>query len=623
MRNYYLTFLGFLFACIQAYGQSFVEAPPLQNDLTEQPAPRITAMQNFGNRTLLWSEDFSSGFDSPNGTWTTEGANADVWRHTGTVDSACYSGTGDDAVNFTTRENGFMIFHGDSVNCVDPVPDPPVITQESLEGELISPALDFTDESAILVTFEQRFRHCCGADFELLFSVSVDGGENWEDYDVRGDTPVNLFNENTSVSLNISPVAANQSEVFFKFTWNASNTSSHYFWALDDILVEIPVDVDVAISDVKYQQWDLDTSVDYADLKHTIFKNTQVRPLNLQATAVNNGGTIQNGVYLNTTINTPAGPISLDSDPQNIGIGETGIFEIPYTPADNLGTYTIAYEMVTESPDENPMNNADTLSFEVDDVLMARDDRSRSGVFSNYVDELRAALAYTLTADDVVYGISVALDNSSDLGTFFNAQLLNVDLDFLAETETAIVEESMLNATGDENFASLTLETPYSAVANESLFPAFVHFGGADEANIATSGFCPDQTCFVWASIESNGQECDPCFFNTKPMIRLELGFVNSIEGAETIDGVRLGQNVPNPAKDYTIVGFELNQTTPDVRFEIYDLGGRLINQINAGTLPAGEHTEILDTSTMNPGVYLYTLVAGNNRQTKRMTVVQ
>ncbi len=623
MRNYYLAFLGLLIACVEANGQSLVTAPPLQNDLTEQPAPRMTTRQQIGNRVLLWSEDFSSGFDSPNGTWTTVGANADVWRLTSAVDSACYSGTGDEAVDFTTRENGFMIFNGDSVNCVDPVPDPPVITQTSLEGELISPALDFTDESAILVTFEQRFRHCCGAAFELLFSVSVDGGDTWEDYDISGDTPVNLFNENTTVSLNISPVAANQSEVYFKFTWNAANSSSHYFWALDDILVEIPVDVDVALNDVNYQQWDVDTSLDYADLKHTIFKDTQVRPLNLQATAVNNGASIQEGVFLNATINTPAGPLSLNSNPQNIGIGETGVFEIPYMPASDLGTYTIIYQMVTESPDENPMNNSDTLSFDVDDVYLARDDRSRSGVFSNYVDDLRAALAYTLTADDIVYGISVALDNSSDIGTFFNAQLLNVDLDFLAETETTIVDEMMLNATGDENFASLILEAPYMAVENETLFPGFVHFGGADEANIALSGFCPDQTCFVWASIESNGQECDPCFFNTKPMIRLELGFVNSIKGTETINGVRLGQNVPNPAKDYTIVGFELNQSTADVRFEVYDLGGRLINQINVGNLPAGEHTEILDTSAMNPGVYLYTLIAGKNRQTKRMTVVR
>src|SRR6056297_3300911 len=122
MRNYYLILLGLLVACIEANGQSLVTAPPLNNHLTEQPAPRISARPQIGNRTLLWSEDFSSGLESPNGQWTVAGANSDVWRHTTIVDSACYSGTGNEAVDFTTRDNGFMIFHGDSVNCIDPVP---------------------------------------------------------------------------------------------------------------------------------------------------------------------------------------------------------------------------------------------------------------------------------------------------------------------------------------------------------------------------------------------------------------------------------------------------------------------------------------------------------------------
>jgi hypothetical protein len=622
MKKVYTALVALCFAGnIQA--QQLPSVPRLASDLVDLPSERIQAVQKNTNRTLLWSEDFANGFNSSNGLWTTEGANSNIWDHVTSVDSACFSTFGDPAVNFTTKANGFMIFHSDSANCINSSTSPPVFNQTLNEGQLISPPIDLSDQPAVLVSFEHRFRHCCATAFQVWFSVSADGGATWQDYNVTGDTPVNLYNSNINPSINISQVAANQSDVRFKFTWNATNSSSHYFWAIDDIAVEIPVDNDMSLVDFNYQQWDLNTAIDYADLKHTIYHMDQVRPLNIQAFATNKGGQEQTGVILNAAISTPAGIVNLSSSAQNIAVGDTGVFEIPWTPAGDLGNYVINLEITQNEEEQSPEDNVGSVSILVDDILMARDDRARSGAFTNYVDELRAALGYTFTSEATVYAIDVALDNSSDIGTFFNTQLLDIDLNFLVESETANVEQSMLNVTGEENFARLILELPYTGITGESVFPAFVHFGGADEANIALSGFCPDQTCFVWATIESNGQECQPCFFNTQPMIRPVLAFTSSIEGTTFQHGIRLGQNVPNPARDYTIIAIELEQTTPDVRIEIRDMSGRLVQQKLLGTLVAGEHTEILDTASLTAGVYLYTLYTPNDRQTKRMSIVK
>jgi hypothetical protein len=622
MKKVYTALVALCFAGnIQA--QQLPSVPQLASDLVDIPSERTHSVQKQTSRTLLWNEDFANGFNSVNGLWTAEGTNADIWDHVLAVDSACFSRFGDPAVNFTTKANGFMIFHSDSANCINSTTTPPIFNQTLNTGQLISPPIDLSEESAVLVSFEHRFRHCCATAFQLWFSVSVDGGATWQDYNVTGNTPVNIYNTNLNPSFNISPIAANQSDVRFKFSWNATNSSSHYFWAIDDIAVEIPVDNDMSLADFNYQQWDLATAADYADLKHTIYHIDQVRPLNIQAFATNKGALIQTGVVLHAAISTPGGVVNLSSSAQNVAVADTAVFEIPWTPAGDVGNYVINLEITQNEEEQSPEDNVGSVSILIDDFLMARDDRARSGAFTNYVDELRAALAYTFTADATIYAIDVALDNSSDLGTFFNTQLLDVNLDFMVESDVAIVDQTMLNVTGDENFARLNLESPYSAIQGESVFPAFVHFGGADEANIALSGFCPDQTCFVWATIESNGQECQPCFFNTQPMIRPVLAFVNSIEGTTFQHGIRLGQNVPNPARDFTIIGIELEQTTPDVSLEIRDVSGRLVQQKLLGTLVAGEHTEILDTAALKAGVYLYTLYTPNDRQTKRMSIVK
>lgn len=595
----------------------------LTEGLTEA-RPEGTILPHYGNdREVLWTEDFADGLDSENGTWTTEGPNGDIWLYTDTVFAGCWSGSGDDAVTFTSRDNGFMIFHADYENCNDNTIDPPIFDETVFTGSLISPSIDLTDADAVLVSFEQRFRYCCAADFELRFSVSTDGGDSWTGYDVTGGTPVNDYNTEILTSLNISQVAANASDVLMRFEWNATQTASHYFWAIDDITVEIPVENDMKLVDFNYQQFDPQTAIDYTDVKYTIYHVDQIRPLNLQGFAVNNGASEQTGVVMSATINTPVEMLNFNSDPQSIAVGDTGVFEIPYTPSGEPGTYEIIYSISQDNADENPDDNADTLSFVVDENFMARDERSRDGVFSNYVDDLRTGLMYTLTEEATVYGIAVGVDNTSDVGTFFNAQLLNEDFDFLTETEFAIVEESMFTDDDQENLTQLVLEAPYSAAVGETIVPAFVFFGGEEVANISLSGFCPDFSCYVWMVASSNGQECDPCYYNSLPMVRPILAETVSLQDIEALNGVTLGQNVPNPARDYTIVVFEFDRAAEDVSLEIHDLSGRQIQRLEWNNLPAGQHTEIIDTQDLDAGVYVYSLTANGQRQSKRMTVVR
>ena len=80
--------------------------------------------------------------------------------------------------------------------------------------------------------------------------------------------------------------------------------------------------------------------------------------------------------------------------------------------------------------------------------------------------------------------------------------------------------------------------------------------------------------------------------------------------------GITLAQNYPNPATEKTYITVDFK--TPKATLTIYNVLGRTIEQrvlANSGTFE-------FDVSEYAEGVYLYTLEAGGEKITKRMTVV-
>lgn len=80
------------------------------------------------------------------------------------------------------------------------------------------------------------------------------------------------------------------------------------------------------------------------------------------------------------------------------------------------------------------------------------------------------------------------------------------------------------------------------------------------------------------------------------------------------------GQNIPNPAVDYTYIPVYLNEQS-NVTISIYDLTGRIIREAYSGILPFGNHQVKISTSAIGRGIYLYEVVSDNQRQSHRMMV--
>ena len=104
------------------------------------------------------------------------------------------------------------------------------------------------------------------------------------------------------------------------------------------------------------------------------------------------------------------------------------------------------------------------------------------------------------------------------------------------------------------------------------------------------------------------------------PAVRLILSERVSIDEVASLNGIKLLQNRPNPANNTTIFTFELNNSK-DVQFEIRDLSGRVVANMDRGSLGAGTHTIDFDVNALSGGMYTYSLIANGITVTKKMTV--
>ena len=91
---------------------------------------------------------------------------------------------------------------------------------------------------------------------------------------------------------------------------------------------------------------------------------------------------------------------------------------------------------------------------------------------------------------------------------------------------------------------------------------------------------------------------------------------------AETPDGFVLHPNFPNPFNPVTTLTYDLPQHA-EVRLAVYDVLGREVAVLVEGMQPAGRHQVRLDARAWASGLYVYTVEAAGQRQTRRMVLVK
>lgn len=85
---------------------------------------------------------------------------------------------------------------------------------------------------------------------------------------------------------------------------------------------------------------------------------------------------------------------------------------------------------------------------------------------------------------------------------------------------------------------------------------------------------------------------------------------------------ITLEQNYPNPFNPTTVINYQL-PSSMDVTLQVFDMTGRRVAVLQEGTMPAGSHTINFDATSLSSGVYMYSLKAGQQVFTKKLTLIK
>ena len=434
---------------------------------TVQQVPHSAIEDGNGARSAFYSEDFSGGF--PAG-WTSvddltpsgETAVNFVWSDDpGAVTAA--SANQPLILTFLApgASNGYLWANSD--RGLSSAPPSIALTR------LTTTSIDCSGQSTVLLTMKSTIGvFDLDADTACKVRVSTDG-VNWTDFApfpclVTGNInpPCERFSYNPqSVAINISSVAANQSNVVLQFQWRGG---WEYYWAIDDLELSPIPDHEIKMDYGFASQFS--GGFEYGRVPVNQMQST----LNVGAEVVNFGAMDQTNVAVNVSLQDASGT-EIGSAVTNIGTilnGDTVVTDEYITLPDPLqvGLYTTVFTVTSDqiALDDDPGNNTKERSFEVTSDLYSLDgigvypDASLSltsagtGSFADNAVNVSFLAYYKVNAQTTFYGAQMELGSQSEAGSLisfavFDSTALGATLgDPLNVTEDHVVSDAEISA---------------------------------------------------------------------------------------------------------------------------------------------------------------------------------
>ena len=664
------------------FDQASMPVPASVEEANASRKAGLTALESArGGGAILFQETFSNGFDGSNGNgaWTVEdNANDSLWawvmpggqgvyadgNATGTAHPGGEFSTNIGALASTTASDGWMIFDCDFYNT-------PIATgYQDTEGALVSPNLDFTDNASVIVSWESYFRYCCFpyAPVYLEVGTTEDGVTSWTTFDAHGSfiESANSASANPlPVSMDVSCVAANMDSVNLRFAYRQAPETgtaySHYYWGIDDVLVtsnDVVNDIEITqvtngdvFSVWEYRLTPLEQAIASANggmVAGVMYRNVGTENqtnVEVLVEVLDAGGAVVNSTTaLIDTVYTFANASTCPANTQ-----DTLYVNTNWEPS-AVGDYGLRITMTSEQEDASPANNVLAKDVLYTDDMYGHDDVSvldaelrprESDDITDFFDPTGYGSFFTCpNPGSVAYGVAVRFGPNSGLTIAgdeddleFETRLYTLDgtlgiTDSPFDAAYWVYDVAWSNPAGTSEIETylefddpIDLETWEIGIGGNYYFAAVMdEFGSATELTVlaqansdsdnSTGNF--NQTGagdFVWFTSQT-----------ATPAVRLITSEREAIELLAANHGIRLEQNMPNPALGTTTIRFELGQSH-DVELEVRDAMGRLVTSNDMGTLGAGSHTWDLNLSGWASGMYTYTLKADGLRTTKKLTV--
>ncbi len=575
---------------------------------------------------IVWSEDFANGLAGNNGVgeWTVSGPDGAIWKRKLTGPLGAFTPVSE-RIQSTTVSNGYMLFNADSANSswVGNTPTAlPTANFTNWEGSLESPVLDLSATPFVELVFQQRLRFCCG-DSPHFVEVSNDGGTTWPfSYPTAVGAAANALTPTQTIKINlVEAIAADPTNVRFRFRHSADAGTSHYQWQIDDVSIVELYQYDLRMTSSANTSWDPITAASYDAIRYSIYHTSQLRPIGLNMDVLNNGSEVDENAVANFTVTEQGGATVLDQDqPQASwapGEQRNIVVDPPFTPPAQEGLYNVSFSISSVEEDQTPTDNTGSDSFRVSEVMYARDNGSVASVQNSDGGPLIMANAFYVANATELYGITVALGTGSEIGALVQGELRADNLDdVIATTEEQFITANMLTPVGGSNFLNLVFNPPVPLTAGIDYMAAVQVFGNV---RIGENGTSEPQTSFLFFEGQAG---LDWYFTTTTPIVRMNFDQSVGIDELDATNTLGLGQNMPNPANGTTTIPFELKESGT-VNFVMHDVTGKLVMEEFLGTRAAGVYRFDMGTENLREGVYFYTMTVGAARVTKRMVVVR
>lgn len=561
----------------------------------------ISAFTTAQTATPYWTEDFSNGMNSSNGTWTLEGPDS-LWKHSFYGTSGEWS-VGTPQPQFTTAANGFMLFDADSANW----PNSP--NYVDFTGSLVSPLIDLSNEPSCVLEFDNYARSLKQTGDRIVVEVSADDGVTWTMFNVSDILPQPSNPE--TVALNISPYVIGSSTVRIKFTFG-HHPIGHYFWAIDDIRLYHTQVNDLVIQDVHYDTITgaLGIPIDYSIIPS--YFNTVFHPT---ATIYNAGSAVQTNVELTVDVEYNGSPyVSLMSTPSTSSPWVTdSITTNELNQLNSPGEYLLTYSVSQDEVDEFPLNNTDTTSFEITNMgwgqLYARD-RGLTGYFAgvdagngNY-SSFELGNLFEIPVCSNVHAISAYVGPNSEVGNIIYGVVYVYDpvLDEFNYMEQSLDHTITANDLG--NWVSLPTMDNVLYGNDAIIWAAVGNYGGPDLMTIGAAQPIPANTAYFLDGTDNTWYATSKA-----AMVRPEVDYCIGGLSDEVLEEVTLH---PNPNNG----NFTLSNVQAGTTIKVYNGLGQLMLDEQLQNTQSNHQIDGL-----SPGMYFVHLQLDGANRTLKMVV--
>lgn len=561
-------------------------------------------------QNVFWNEDFQNGIPAD---WANYEPSSSFIKWSWTMNTTQGLISGQPNFTSSTVGNGFMLFNSGQLG------------NTNHDTRLTTSSIDCSSQNTVFLRFENQYGFFSNASVPML-GVSTDS-ISWS-YDTLFTHLVSnqLSDAVQVVELDISSIAANQSNVYLQFRWKGKD---EYAWRLDDIRLQ-----DGATPPPAHN-----TSITaYAIPKNYATPLPHVQPIEMAAQITNNGLSNASNLKLKVEIYNHNTNTLLYSDSigtPTLNVNSDAVLEInsQYTPT-TTGSFRLEYQLTQDSTDGAPADNLTANVFIVTDSLFAKDNNTGFGSAkpSSGSDYMIGNIYETKTsgdyADKVIFncghpsnfpmaGLSVDVflyEVDSTVDAFFN--------NFNNNQATAVGLGQYTFTASDNSFNFFVADikglngSKVGLKANHRYFIMLSFSGAAKILDIGTSDALRYDTDYATIIRVGNTWYLDGFGPSLTAIVRMTTTQYTSIKNISPLDSQ---VNIyPNPANGYINVNLDL-ENEESIIINAITTTGKLIFTQKTGQIK--NSNVILNISNWNSGIYFIQIQGNNSQITKRIVV--